>query len=102
MTIQEKAKENQYPYNPKFGMWAVEITEHVSRNSFIKGYEICKKEQEEKLKKAISALKIEISYPDCTLTNSRGDTFTFKNNSKNEGLIDFLSLHEEGLVSFLQ
>ena len=25
-----------------------------------------------------------------------------KNNSKNEGLIDFLSLHEEGLVSFLQ
>lgn len=60
-----------------------------------------KKLYEEKLHKAISALKIEIDYPECNLTNSRGDTFTFENNSRNEGLIDFLSLHEEGLKSFL-
>ena len=66
-----------------------------------KGYEICKKEYKEKIQKEISALKIKIDYPECILTNSRGDTFRFKNNSRNEGLIDFLSLHEEGLRSFL-
>jgi len=64
-------------------------------------YDLQQKEYEEKLQKAISALKIEIDYPECTLINSRGDTFTFNNNSINEGLIDFLSFHEEGLKSFL-
>ena len=49
-TLDEKAKANQYPYNSKFGMWAVEITEHISRNWFKKGYELCQKEYEEKLR----------------------------------------------------
>ena len=69
--------------------------------AFQNGYKDCQKEYEEKLKKAISALKIEINYPECTLTNSRGDTFTFKNNSKNEDFIDFISQHEKVLASFL-
>ena len=49
-TLDEKAKENQYPYNSKFGIWAVEITEHISRNWFEKGFELCQKEYEEKLR----------------------------------------------------
>ena len=49
-TLDEKAKENQYPYNSKFGIWAVEITEHISRNWFKKGFELCQKEYEEKLR----------------------------------------------------
>ena len=92
--IQEKAVEFARKTDIR---WNTEAKMH----SYYSGYKDCQKEYEEKLQKAISALKIEIDYPECTLTNSRGDTFTFKNNSKNEGFIDFLSLHEEGLVSFL-
>ena len=49
-TLDEKAKESQYQYNSKFGIWAVEITEHISRNWFKKGFELCQKEYEEKLR----------------------------------------------------
>lgn len=42
-TIDELAIENQYPYKLKYGMWAVEITENISRNSFKKGVEIAQR-----------------------------------------------------------
>lgn len=43
-TIEEAARENQYPYNTsKFGMWAVEITEYISRNWFKKGVEFAQR-----------------------------------------------------------
>ena len=63
-TLDEKAKENQYPYNyPKFGMWAVEITEYISRNWFKKGYELCKKEFEDKLQ----WISVDEKEPECTI-----------------------------------
>lgn len=32
-----------------------------------------------------------------TLINQKGDTFTFANNQKNEGLVDFFMSHEEAI-----
>lgn len=41
-TIEEAAKEHQYPYNSKFGIWAIEI-KHISRVSFKKGAEFAQR-----------------------------------------------------------
>jgi len=32
-----------------------------------------------------------------TLINQKGDTFTFANNTRNEGLVDFFMSHEEAI-----
>lgn len=68
---------------------------------FQAGFNAHKSESNTIINKLNSALKIIIDYPDCTLINSCGDTFTFNNNSRNEDLIDFLSSHEEGLKKLI-
>ena len=98
--LQEKKEDYILSLDNSGQLTKMDIIEQ-NLNAIDFGYELCQKEYEEKLQKAISALKIEIDYPECVLINSRGDTFTFNNNLTNEGLIDFLSFHEEGLKSFL-
>ena len=78
-TLDEKAKVNQYPYNSKFGMWAVEITEHISRNWFKKGYELCQKECEEKLRWIPVEEKVPEASPDKNdwWTSDIGEVFPY-------------------------